>query len=273
MTQIGWMAIALIYLMFLMLVFRNELTGKKKDQKEEKSPDSTSDPPEEPIPKENDSQKEAPAQEEKTEQEKPKLEPDSIVGATTFNIDAFKAMIKEVVQPMVEECVARAIEDKDVEMADAPDEEYIPSKRMNKEQESEAFNDYRDMENQLDKENDSVAPPNPLASGVDFEQIAEASVIVNSGEEPTKGEHKFIFKIYKQIKGTELAARLPQAQMDKLFACHRKVEQNLEAYKDVPDLMELRRAKQKAAPRKKPIPSFKDFNLDDYVRKTPNPQN
>lgn len=273
MTQIGWMAIALIYLMFLMLVFRNELSGKKKDNKDESHPDSAADPPEEPIPKGDVGQRQTPAQEDKTEQEKPKQEPDSIVDATTFNIDAFKAMIRDVVQPIVNECVARAIESKDVEMADAPDEEYVPSKRMDREQESEAFNDYRDMENQLEKEDDSVAPPNPLASGVDFEQIAEASVIINSGEEPTKEEHKFIFKIYKQIKGTELAARLPQAQMDKLFACHRKVEQNLEAYKDVPDLMELRRAKQDAVPKKKHIPSFKDFNMEDYVRKSSKSKN
>ena len=252
MTTVGWMAIALLYLIFLMFVFRNELGGSVKPQTKSET-----------------KQDEESSTENIVENQTKEITPsDSIVGISTFDQEAFFAKFSEVLQPMVEKCFAAAIETKDVEMDNsASDESNVSSKRMTPEQEAAAFNDYRKWEDALDKEDNSVAPPNPLASGVGFEQIAEVAAIVSDNKEPTPEEHKFVFKIYKQIRGTELTARLPKPMLEKLFECHRKVEENPEAFKDIPDLIEAHKKSVKATKRKA-IPDFSNFDMSDYLPKS-----
>ena len=99
------------------------------------------------------------------------------------------------------------------------------------EREAQAWEDHRDEEAQLEKEDNTVAPPNPLASGVDFDSITKASDILQSGEQQPVGALQFAMNVFRTVDGTQFSGCLPDALLEKLYECHRKVEMNDEAFR------------------------------------------
>lgn len=154
---------------------------------------------------------------------------DDAVGLSNFSVADLKAMMEEVVKP-IRECVETLMDEKDAEF-DVKNETQASSKRMSPEREARAWEDHRDEEAQLEKEDNTVAPPNPLASGVDFDSITKASDILQSGEQQPVGALQFAMNVFRTVDGTQFSGCLPDALLEKLYECHRKVEMNDEAFR------------------------------------------
>lgn len=137
--------------------------------------------------------------------------------------------MEEVVKP-IRDCVETLMDEKDAEF-DVKNETPAPPKRMSPEREALAWEDHRDEEAQLEKEDNTVAPPNPLASGVDFDSITKASDILQSGEQQPVGALQFAMNVFRTVDGTQFSGCLPDALLEKLYECHRKVEMNDEAFR------------------------------------------
>lgn len=174
------------------------------------------------------------------------------VGLSGFTYDKFRAMMKEVVK----ECIEERIEENDVEfdndekqsakkLETAPE---VPDARMTPETEAKAWEDNRDVEALLDREDNSVAPANPMASGAGFDEIAKATVVLETPEGRSLDDLKFAVNIYKTVDGTQFTGCLPDALLEKLRLCHEKVE--LKA--PFPDEDEQQAAPEPPAPVKKP---------------------
>lgn len=154
---------------------------------------------------------------------------DDAVGLSNFSVADLKAMMEEVVKP-IRDCVETLMDEKDAEF-DVKNETPAPPKRMSPEREARAWEDHRDEEAQLEKEDNTVAPPNPLASGVDFDSITKASDILQSGEQQPVGALQFAMNVFRTVDGTQFSGCLPDALLEKLYECHRKVEMNDEAFR------------------------------------------
>lgn len=158
----------------------------------------------------------------------------SAIGASTFDYGQFRDMIKEVMLPIVKECIATAMETRECEFVSEskknPDPE--PDARMSKEQEQESWKDNRDVEERLQKEDDTPAMPNPLADGASFDEIAQATVMVETPGNPTPKQHRFIVKVFHQLEGTQLEDLMPDSLREKVYACHREAESNPDSFKD-----------------------------------------
>ena len=150
--------------------------------------------------------------------------PDDAVGLSNFSMADLKAMMEDVVKP-IRDCVETLMDEKDAEF-DVKNEVPAPPKRMSPEREARAWEDHRDEEAQLEREDNTVAPPNPLASGVDFDSITKASDILQSGEQQPVGALQFAMNVFRTVDGTQFSGCLPDALLEKLYECHRRVEMN-----------------------------------------------
>lgn len=155
---------------------------------------------------------------------------DDAVGLSNFSVADLKAMMEEVVKP-IRDCVETLMDEKDAEF-DVKNEVPAPAKRMSPEMEAQAWEDHRDEEAQLERDDNTVAPPNPLASGADFDSIAKASGILQSDEPQPIGALQFAMNVFRTVDGTQFSGCLPDALLEKLRECHRKVEMNDEAFRD-----------------------------------------
>ena len=135
-----------------------------------------------------------------------------------------KAMMEDVVKP-IRDCVETLMDEKDAEF-DVKNEVPAPPKRMSPEREARAWEDHRDEEAQLEREDNTVAPPNPLACGADFDSLTKASAIVQSDEPQPIGALQFAMNVFRTVDGTQFSGCLPDALLEKLYECHRRVEMN-----------------------------------------------
>ena len=158
----------------------------------------------------------------------------SAIGASTFDYGQFRDMIKEVMLPIVKECIATAMETRECEFVgeSKKNSDPEPDARMSKEQEQESWKDNRDVEERLQKEDDTPAMPNPLADGASFDEIAQATVMVETPGNPTPKQHRFIVKVFHQLEGTQLEDLMPDSLREKVYACHREAESNPDSFKD-----------------------------------------
>lgn len=217
----------------------------------------------------------------------PKEDGTSVIGESTFSYEAFQAMQEEI--KALRECVETLMDAKDAEFDEKTEEkqepkEAVPDARMSPEEEAKAWEDHRDEIANLDKEDESVAYPNPLASGADFDSIAKATVILETPDGRTNEDLQFAVKLYRTLEGTEFCGCLPNALLEKLYECHRKVELKENAFPE--DNEEEKKApaeekkpmpkKQKEPKRKMPTPAKQpDENASkpkfsmDFVRKSP----
>ena len=189
----------------------------------------------EPQPKkESEPMAEPEREEQKVDAPSKEQEISSALGASTFDYGQFRDMIKEVMLPIVKECIATAMEARECEFVGEskknPDTE--PDARMSKEQEQESWKDNRDVEERLQKEDDTPAMPNPLADGASFDEIAQATVMVETPGNPTPKQHRFIVKVFHQLEGTQLEDIMPDSLREKVYACHREAESNPDSFKD-----------------------------------------
>lgn len=204
----------------IVVVMLNEYLNRRERNPAEK-PQNTDAPTAQPF---------SPEQEVKTAQSQPisPVTTEDAVGLSNFTMADLKAMMEEVVKP-IRECVETLMDEKDAEF-DVKNETMTPPKRMSPEREAKAWEDHRDEESQLEKEDNTVAPPNPLASGVDFDSITKASGILQSDEPQPIGALQFAMNVFRTVDGTQFSGCLPDALLEKLYECHRKVEMNDEAF-------------------------------------------
>lgn len=150
------------------------------------------------------------------------------IGVSTFSYEDFCAMRDEI--RSLKTCIEGLMEMKDVEFAkeDKKIEETevgeTPDGRMSPEQEASAWEDHRDEEAQLDREDNTMASPNPLASGADFDDIVKANVIMETADGRTPEDLKFAMNIIHTLEGTQFCGCLPDALLEKLHECHRRAE-------------------------------------------------
>lgn len=161
---------------------------------------------------------------------------DNAVGVSNFSISDLRAMMEDVVKPL-RECVETLMDAKDAEF-DVKEEATLPAKRMSQDAEAAAWEDHRDEEAILDNDDHSVAAPNPLASGVDFDSITKATAIVQSDEPQPIGELQFAMNVFRTVDGTQFSGCLPDALLEKLYECHRKVEMNENAFREEDSMSE-----------------------------------
>lgn len=173
-------------------------------------------------------------EEQKVDAPQMEQEISSAIGASTFDYGQFRDMIKEVMLPIVKECIATAMEARECEFVGETKKntDTEPDARMSKEQEQESWKDNRDVEERLLKEDDTPAMPNPLADGTSFDEIAHATVMVETPGNPTPKQHRFIVKVFHQLEGTQLEDLMPDSLREKVYACHREAESNPDSFKD-----------------------------------------
>lgn len=160
---------------------------------------------------------------------------DNVVGLSTYNVNDLKKLVTDIIAPIMKDCIEAAIEMKDVQFEESKTAREFAPVRMTPEQEARAFDDNRDSEGMLEREDNTVAAPNSFATGADFDTLAKAQMILQSEGEPTPEEHKIVVDMYHSVEGTEFCARLPKALLEKLYECHRRAEAHDEAFqKDEP---------------------------------------
>ena len=191
--------------------------------------------------------------EQKTEisEKEPELSPS--IGESTFVYGQFRDMIKEVMLPIVKECIAEAMDARECEFVNDKNADIRPEARMTNEQEKEAWTDNRDIEERLQNEDNTPAMPNPLAGGASFDEIAQATVLVETPGDPTPSQHRFIVKVFHQLEGTQFEDLMPDSMREKVYACHRNVESNSGSFKDKIAEMDAEASKVKAIPDPVPI--------------------
>lgn len=163
------------------------------------------------------------------------VDDDNVVGLSTYNVNDLKKLVTDIIAPIMKDCIEGAIEMKDVQFEESKTARESASARMTPEQEARAFDDNRDREEMLDREDNTVAAPNSFATGADFDTLTKAQMILQSDGVPTPEEHKIVVDMYHSVEGTEFCARLPKALLEKLYECHRRAEAHDEAFqKDEP---------------------------------------
>lgn len=160
------------------------------------------------------------------------------VGESSFSYEAFKAMQEDI--RSLRECVETLMDAKDAEF-DEPDtekkesKEEVPDARMSREAEAKAWEDNRDEIVRLEKEDDTVAYPNELATGADFDSITKATVILETADGRTPEDLQFAMKIYRTLEGTQFSGCLPDALLEKLIECHRRFDLKINVSEDKND--------------------------------------
>lgn len=177
----------------------------------------------------------APPEEYKEKPLPPEKKEEEAVGESSFSYEAFKAMQEDI--RSLRECVETLMDAKDAEF-DEPDtekkesKEEIPDARMSREAEAKAWEDNRDEIAQLEKEDDTVAFPNELATGADFDSITKATVILETADGRTPEDLQFAMKIYRTLEGTQFSGCLPDALLEKLIECHRRFDLKVNVSED-----------------------------------------
>lgn len=157
------------------------------------------------------------------------IEDDEAVGRSTFTHEQFKAMM-EAMKPILEECIEKALDMREVEFDKSARQESRKEDkpkddmRMTAEQAEKAWEDHRDEEKLLDSENNDPVPPNPLASGADFEQITAATDTLEHPENHTVHEITVAVKVIHGLNGTEFTGCLPDSLFEKLQQYHRMAD-------------------------------------------------
>lgn len=210
-------------------------------------------------------------------------EPDDAIGKSLFTAEQFKAMVAEVVRPLIKECIEEAMDLRDVEFdktkeekskVEKPEQQEEPKddKRMTAEQESRAWEDHRDEEDKLDRENNDPVPPNPLASGVDFEQITAATDTLENPEKHTVHEFTMAVKMIHGLKGTEFTGCLPDSLFERLQQFHRMADRkaaeeikNSEKVKEVSKPAESRVEKETDTKESKPSTESNRRDLNEAM--------
>ena len=159
------------------------------------------------------------------------VDEDNVVGLSTYDVNDLKKLVTDIIAPIMKDCIEAAIEMKDVQFEESKTAREPASARMTPEQEARAFDDNRDREEMLDREDNSVAAPNTFATGADFDTLAKAQMILQSDGVPTPEEHKIVVDMYHSVEGTEFCARLPKTLLEKLYECHRRAEAHDEAFR------------------------------------------
>lgn len=158
---------------------------------------------------------------------------DEAIGESKFSYEAFKVMQDEI--KSLKECVETLMDAKDAEFDEPAQKEKeeqetkedFPDARMSPEEEMKAWEDNRDDIARLEREDDTVAYPNQLATGADFDSITKATVILETADGRTPEDLRFAMNIYRTLEGTQFSGCLPDALLDKLIECHRKVEMKI----------------------------------------------
>ncbi len=180
-----------------------------------------------------------------------------VVGESTFSYEEFKAMQEDI--KALRECVESMMDAKDADFdVKQEPEAAAPDARMSPEAEAKAWEDHRDEIAQLDNEDETVAYPNPLATGADFDSIAKATVILETPDGRTHEDLQFAVNLYKGLDGTEFRGCLPNALLEKLYECHRKVELNDNAFpEDKTEEKKAQAEKENPQPKKERAPKRK----------------
>lgn len=180
----------------------------------------------------------APPEEEEEKSQPTEKKEEEAVGESSFSYEAFKAMQKDI--RSLRECVETLMDAKDAEF-DVPDnekkesKEEVPAARMSREAEAKAWEDNRDDIAQLEREDDTVAYPNELATGADFDSITKATVILETADGRTPEDLKFAMNIYRTLDGTQFSGCLPDALLEKLIECHRRFDMKVNVSEDKND--------------------------------------
>ena len=230
-------------------------------------------------------------QEEDTQPSAKDARNDEAIGESKFNYEAFKAMQDEI--KSLKECVETLMDAKDAEFDEPAQKEKeeeqetkddAPGARMSPEEEMKAWEDNRDDIARLEREDDTVAYPNQLATGADFDSITKATVILETADGRTPEDLRFAMNIYRTLEGTQFSGCLPDALLDKLIECHRKVEIKINSApedkiqeeptapaveeKPIPQPKKEEELKEKfEEPAKEPVPENTPRFSMDFVRK------
>lgn len=195
---------------------------------------------------------------------------ESAVGQSTFDYGKFKEMVREVMIPVVKECIAEAMDARECEFVESKKKaEEIPSARMTKEQEEAAFDDNRNDEELLQSQDDTPAVHNPLAGGSTFEEIATATVYLNQSGNPTPPQRKLILKVFSDVKGTQLEDILPQSMRERMYECHRDAAKNPDAFANKDAELDKEEAREKSESKSDETLSPKEKKTDDSVNTPP----
>lgn len=199
-----------------------------------------------------------------------------VVKQTNINIADLKAAMAEVIAPIVKDCVETALDARDVQFESSKEEQSTAETkttdaRMSPEEEARAFEDNRDVEEKLEREDNSVTPPNTFASGLDFDTLTEATTILQADGVPTPEESKIVVKFAHSIEGTEFSGMLPASLLAKLYECHRRAELNDEAFKpgDPTDAAEVDRLEKSVIAKANPHKEEKMTESENPVAEVP----
>ena len=138
------------------------------------------------------------------------------VGKSKFSIEEARRRGYAAVDDYLE-----SIEEDDVEF-DKSQEPANNSATLSPEDAKKAFETDERIAKEIADSDNSVAEP--MASGVGFDELARAEVILGKKSEPSAEEHKYVVRVFTEFKDTQLMTKIPQALLDKLELCHKKVE-------------------------------------------------
>ena len=138
------------------------------------------------------------------------------VGKSKFSIEEARKRAYAAVDDYLE-----SIEEDDVEFDKTP-ESANNSATLSPEDAKKAFETDERIAKEIADSDNSVAEP--MASGVGFDELARAEVILGKKNEPSAEEHKYVVRVFTEFKDTQLMTKIPQALLDKLELCHKKVE-------------------------------------------------
>ena len=155
--------------------------------------------------------------------------PDDAVGLSNFSMADLKAMMEEVVKP-IRDCVETLMDEKDAEF-DVKDETSVPPKRMSPEREARAWEDHRDEEAQLEREDNTVAPPKSVGKRCRFRFNHKSVRHFAVWRTTARWRIAICNECFRTVDGTQFSGCLPDALLEKLYECHRKVEMNDEAFR------------------------------------------
>ena len=116
------------------------------------------------------------------------------------------------------------LETLDVDDVEFDESTQTPAKSaaLSPEETQKAFETDQRIAKEIADSDDSVAEP--MASGMGFDELARAEVILGKKSEPSAEEHKYVVRVFTEFKDTQLMTKIPQALLDKLELCHKKVE-------------------------------------------------
>ena len=150
------------------------------------------------------------------------------------------------------------LETLDVDDVEFDESTQTPAKpaALSPEETQKAFETDQRIAKEIADSDDSVAEP--MASGMGFDELARAEVILGKKTEPSAEEHKYVVRVFADFKDTELMTKIPQALLDKLELCHKKV-----AEMDAPKSEKFEPKLQQPV-----IKGYAEFSLADFLPKS-----